>query len=221
MSERVLIIGGGHAAGQCAASLRQKGWSGEIIIAGEEPHPPYQRPPLSKAYLAGDMAADRLFYKPFAFYEKEAIDVRCRERATHIDRTGKSVTFESGLQLDYDWLVLATGARVRKLQCNGAALAGVQYLRTIDDVDALKAQFRPGAEMTIIGAGYIGLEVAASARKCGLNVTVFELADRVMARVTGETVSHFFEDLHRAHGVDLRLQQQIEAFEGDRQVQQV
>lgn len=221
MSERVLIIGGGHAAGQCAASLRQKGWTGEITIAGEEAYPPYQRPPLSKAFLAGELDAERLYLKPRAFYDKQSVALRLGARAVRIDREAKEVHFADGAVEAYDYLVLATGARVRKLSVPGADLEGVGYLRDIADVETLKARFRPGADLAIVGAGYIGLEVAAVAAKRGLKVTVLELADRVMSRVTSPTVSHFFEDLHRANGVDVRLGAALEALEGGDAVEAV
>lgn len=215
MSERVLIIGGGHAAGQCAASLRQKGWAGEIVIAGEEAYPPYQRPPLSKAFLAGELEADRLNFKPLAFYEAQNIELLLGKRAQKIDREARQVHFDDGAALDYDRLVLATGARVRKLDIPGADLWGVGYLRDIADVEALRERFQPGAHLIIVGAGYIGLEVAAVAAKRGLEVTVLEMAGRVMSRVTSPTVSAFFEDMHRTHGVDVRTGVRIEAFEGE------
>ena len=218
MSERVLIIGAGHAGGQCAASLRQKGWEGEIVIAGEEAYPPYQRPPLSKAFLAGDLAAERLFLKPAAFYEEQRIELRHDARAVRIDRDAKSVDFADGSALDYDFLVIAAGARVRKLPVPGADLAGVGYLRDIADVDALRPRVKPGPNLLVVGAGFIGLEVAAVAAKLGANVVVLEAADRVLSRVTGETVSHFFEDLHRGHGVDVRLGASLTGFEGDGEV---
>lgn len=214
MTKRVLIIGGGHAAGQCAASLRQNGWDGEIVIAGEEPHPPYQRPPLSKAYLAGALEAERLFFKPLAFYEKHNVTLETVKRAVKINRSEKIVDFQDGAAINYDYLVIATGARVRRLDCPGAALEGVGYLRSIADVDLLKTHMREGAALAIVGAGYIGLEVAAVAARRGVKVTVLEIADRVLARVTGPTVSSFFEKLHRGNGVDLRLGARLESFEG-------
>ncbi len=218
-TEKVLIIGGGHAAGQCAASLRQKGWRGDIVIAGEEAYPPYQRPPLSKAFLAGELAAERLFLKPAAFYDKERIDLRLGARATRIDRAEKSVAFEDGSAIDYDCLVIATGARVRRLKVPGADLPGVGYLRDIADVDALRPRLGAGADLVIVGAGYIGLEVAAVAAKLGARVTVLEAAGRVMSRVAGETISHFFEDLHRANGVDIRLHAALAGFDGEDRVE--
>lgn len=219
MSERVLIVGAGHAGGQCAASLRQKGWAGDIVIAGEKAYPPYQRPPLSKAFLAGDLAAERLFLKPPAFYEQQNIEVRLGARAERIDREEKTVRFADGSAVDYDVLVLATGTRVRRLNVPGADLPGVGYLRDIADVDAIRPRLRPGARLIVVGAGYIGLEVAAVATKLGVEVTVLEAAGRVLSRVTGATVSRFFEDLHRGHGVDLRLGAALQGFEdaGDRE----
>ena len=213
MSKRVLIVGAGHAGGQCAASLRQKGWDGDIVIAGEEAYPPYQRPPLSKAFLAGDLAAERLFLKPPAFYEQQRIEVRLGARAERIDRAGKAVQFADGSAVGYDVLVLATGTRVRRLNVPGADLPGVGYLRDIADVDAIRPRLRPGARLVVVGAGYIGLEVAAVAAKLGAEVTVLEAAERVLSRVTGETVSRFFEDLHRSYGVDLRLGAALQGFE--------
>ncbi len=215
MSERVVILGGGHGAGQCAASLRQHGWAGEIVIVGEEVAPPYQRPPLSKAYLAGDLAAERLFVKPPAFYEKEEIDLKLGVRGLSIDCNGQAIKLSDGTDLPYSKLVLATGARVRELPIPGADLEGVGYVRTIADIDALRTRFQEGAKLVIVGAGYIGLEVAAVAAKHGLNVTVLEAADRVMARVTCPTVSEFFEKLHRDHGVDIKLNAAVDSFVGD------
>lgn len=220
MTERVLIVGGGHAAGQCAASLRQKGWAGEIVIAGEEPYRPYQRPPLSKAYLAGAMTAERLAFKPEAFYEKENITLRLGWRATEIDRASKRVVFENASSIDYDFLVIATGARVRKLNCPGVDLEGIGYLRSIADTDNLKKDFRKGAALTVVGAGYIGLEVAAVAVKHGLKVTVLEIGERAMARVTSPIISEYFAQLHRRHGVGLRLGAGVTGFAGDRRVRE-
>ena len=212
---KVLIIGGGQGGAQCAATLRQKGWTDEIVIAGDESAAPYQRPPLSKAYLAGDLAGERLSLKPTAFYEKENIELKLGVRATKIDRAGKQVTFDDGTVVAYDKLVLATGARIRKLPIPGADLDGVGYVRSIADVDALKSRFAAGGALAIVGAGYIGLEVAAVAAKHGLKVTVLEAEDRVMARVTSPTVSAFFQRLHGERGVDIRLNAKAKAFKGE------
>ena len=218
MTKRVVIIGGGHSAGQCAVSLRQHGWEGAIEIIGEEVYPPYQRPPLSKAFLAGEMTAERLFLKPEEFYKTQNIDLRVGARVAGVNRVAKSITVNDGGLVDYDYLVFATGADVRKLNITGAELAGIGYVRGIDDVLALQQDFEKGGRLAVIGAGYIGLEVAAVARKHGLEVTICELADRVMARVTSPTVSQFFEGLHRGHGVELRLGVGVDGFDGDGRV---
>lgn len=221
MSERTIIIGAGHAAGQCAASLRRSGWEGEILLIGEEAYPPYQRPPLSKAFLSGDVDADRLLFKPDAFYEKENIDLKLSTAVHDINRERKTVALSSGEEVTYTKLVLATGARVRKLPLPGAELAGVGYLRDIADVDKLREKFKPCARISIIGAGYIGLEVAAVAAKMGLEVTVLEAADRVLSRVTNQTVSEFFQKMHQANGVDIRLNAQVAGFAGNGEVERV
>jgi 3-phenylpropionate/trans-cinnamate dioxygenase ferredoxin reductase component len=214
MNDRVVIIGGGHAAGQCVVSLRMKGWRGEITIIGEELTPPYQRPPLSKAFLAGDLAAERLLFRPEEYYAKENIDLQLGRQAVRLDRAVKKVHLDDGQVLEYSKLVLATGSRVRRINVPGADLEGVSYLRSIADVAALQDKMQPGARLAIIGAGYIGLEVAAVAAKRGLEVMVFEAADRVLERVTSPEVSRFFDQLHRSHGVEIRLGANVEGFTG-------
>ncbi len=211
----VVIIGAGQAGVQAAQSLRQGGHDGPVIMFGDEAAPPYQRPPLSKAYLQGELDADRLYLKPPAFYEKHDIDLRLNVRIAAIDRQAKTVTTEAGDSVSYDRLLLATGAPPRRLTVKGAELAGVHYLRTCADSDALRPVLGGGGRIVIVGAGYIGLEVAASARKAGLDVTVLEMADRVLARVAGEEISAFFDALHRTHGVDLRLGAALDHFDGD------
>ena len=214
MTERAIIIGAGQAGAQAAQSMRQAGFEGEIVLIGEERELPYQRPPLSKSFLQGELDADRLFLRPAAFYEQQRITLRLGERVASIDPAEKTVTTQSGETLPYDSLLLATGAPPRRLVCEGADLEGVHYLRSIADSDALRPALSAGGRIVIVGAGYIGLEVAASARKAGLDVTVFEMADRVLARVAGREVSEFYEKLHRDHGVDLRLGAALDHFEG-------
>lgn len=221
MTDQVLIIGAGHASGQAAATLRQKKFAGKITLIGEEPYYPYQRPPLSKKYLAGELPAERLYFKPASFYDESEIRVILETRVEHIDRAGKFVGTADGSRHDYDKLLIATGARVRKLDVPGANLAGVHYLRNIQDVDAMRSGLRPGANLVVIGAGYIGLEVAAVAAKLGLHVTVVEMADRVMSRVVSAGVSEFYQQEHRAHGVTLMLSSALNGFSGDEQVRQV
>ncbi|MBI1364411.1 MAG: pyridine nucleotide-disulfide oxidoreductase [Alphaproteobacteria bacterium] len=209
-----MIIGAGQAGAQAAASLRQEGFAGAITLLGEETPPPYQRPPLSKAYLMGALEESRLYLRPRDFYEKNAIELRLGARALRIDRAGKAVTLESGEALAYDKLLIATGAPPRRIPVPGADLPGVAYLRTIEDSDALRAVLAGARRLVIVGAGYIGLEVAAAARKAGLEVTILELAPRALSRVACPQVSAFFHDLHRAAGVDLRLETALAGFEG-------
>jgi len=204
MSENVIIAGAGHAAGQVAVSLRQGGFDGKIIMAGEERYLPYQRPPLSKKYLAGELELDRLLIRQQKYYDDHGVDVRLSTRVESVDPQQQSVILSSGDKLDYGRLVIATGSQVRKIDIPGVDLQGVHYLRTIDDVRAMQPDFQAGKNLIVIGAGYIGLEVAAVAVTRGLNVTVREMADRVMNRVVCPEVSAFFEKVHREAGVDIR-----------------
>jgi len=214
MSSKVVIVGAGHAAGQVVASLRQKKYDGKIVLIGDEEHYPYQRPPLSKKFLAGKIPAERLYVKPPAFYDHPDIDVHLNTRITNIDPPGKVVTDSNAQEYGYDDLVIATGARVRKLELPGSGLAGVHYLRNIQDVTALQKDMQSGARLVIVGAGYIGLEVAAVAAGKGLQVTVVEMEARVMSRVVSEQVSNFYQSEHRKHGVDLRLSTGLSGFSG-------
>lgn len=219
MSERAIIIGAGQAGAQAAQSMRQAGFEGEIVMFGDEAEPPYQRPPLSKAYLQGELEAERLYLRPRAFYEQQKIDLRLGVRVAEINRDAKSITTGRGETLGYDKLLIATGAPPRRLTCQGAELPGVYYLRTIADSDKLRPVLSVDGRIVIVGAGYIGLEVAASARKAGLDVTVLEMADRVLARVAGKEISAFYEKLHRDKGVDLRLGAALDHFEGKSRVE--
>jgi 3-phenylpropionate/trans-cinnamate dioxygenase ferredoxin reductase subunit len=212
--ERIVIIGAGQSGVQAAATLRAEGFGGTLTLIGEEPYPPYQRPPLSKAYLAGDFARERLFLKPDTFFAEARCDLRLRIAAISIDRSSKTVRLSDGTALGYDRLLLTTGGRVRKVPVPGADLPGVHYLRGIEDVDALRPHFRAGVRLAVVGGGYIGLEVAAVAVKHGLDVTVVEAAPRVMVRAASLQLSAFYEHEHRAHGVTFQLGAMAEAFEG-------
>ncbi|HBK91639.1 MAG TPA: pyridine nucleotide-disulfide oxidoreductase [Parvularcula sp.] len=214
MSGQAVIIGAGQAGAQGAQSLRAAGYEGRIILLGEEPAAPYQRPPLSKAYLQGTLSADRLALKPEAFYAQNGVDLRLGVKAAAIDRKNARVAIEGGEAIAYDRLLLATGAPPRRLHCPGTELTGVHYLRTIADCEGLRPVLAGARRLVIVGAGYIGLEVAASARKAGREVTVLEAQARVLQRVAGPEISAFFESLHRAHGVDLRLGAALSHFEG-------
>ncbi|NIV17573.1 MAG: FAD-dependent oxidoreductase [Woeseiaceae bacterium] len=214
MSQSVVIVGAGHGAGQVVASLKQHSFVGRIVLVGEEPYLPYQRPPLSKKYLAGEMLPERLYFKPASFYADDNIDIMLDTRVERIDRDLHEVSTSGGQSIAYDKLVIATGSRVRSVGVPGADLAGIHYLRSIGDVDAIRNDIENAASIVIVGAGYIGLEVAAVCRQAGLRVTVVEMAERVMSRVVSEQVSAFYEQLHASHGVDIRLSTGIAAFKG-------
>lgn len=214
MSGQAVIIGAGQAGVQGAQSLRAAGYKGRIVLLGEEPAAPYQRPPLSKAYLQGTLAADRLALKPDAFYAQNDIDLRLGVRAVAVDRANARVEIEGGEAIAYDRLLIATGAPPRRLHCPGTELSGVHYLRTSADCEGLRPVLAGARRLVIAGAGYIGLEVAASARKAGRAVTVLEAQSRVLQRVAGPEISAFFDALHRAQGVDLRLGAMLAGFEG-------
>ena len=214
MSQNIVIVGAGQAGVQAVASLRVEGYSGVLTMIGDEPFAPYQRPPLSKAYLLGTFERDRLFLKPETFYREAACELILGTGVRAIDRAAKTVILSDGRSLGYDMLLLATGTRVRKINCPGAGLAGIHYLRSIADVDRLRPALEKGKRLAIVGGGYIGLEVAAVAAKHGLDVTVFEALERVMARAVSQLVSDFFEQVHRAAGVKLLLNTGVEAFEG-------
>ena len=218
MGSTTVIIGAGHAGGEAAIQLRKAGYEGAITIIGEEPYAPYERPPLSKDLLSGDMALERLFLRPAGYYAEHRIDILTGRRASAIDRERQRVLLQDGEALAYDALIIATGARVRRLPLPGADLPGIHVIRTIDDTLALRPEMKAGARLAVIGGGYIGLEAAAVARKLGLEVTVFEAADRVMARTASPPVSDFYAAYHRAQGVDIRLGQSIKGFAGDSHV---
>jgi len=214
MRNGVVIVGAGQAGAQAAASLRQSGYAGPVTIVGEEAHPPYQRPPLSKAYLSGALARDRLLLRPREFYDANAIRLLTGSPVRAIDRAQRRVALESGESLAYDALMLATGAPPRRLACPGAALAGVHYLRTLDDSDRLRSILSVSGRIIIIGAGYVGLEVAAVARKAGRDVLVVEMAQRPLSRVAPAAISDFYERIHREAGVDFRFGAGVEAIIG-------
>ncbi len=221
MSEKIVIIGAGQAGAQAVQSLRSEGFTGAISMVGDEAWPPYQRPPLSKAYLLGQLERGRLFLKSDAFYQEAGCELLLNTSAMAIDRTGKTVALSDGRKLSYDRLLLTTGGHVRRLRCPGADLPGIFYLKTIADVDALQAAFLPGRKIAIVGAGYIGLEVAAVGAKRGLQVTVFEAMDRVMARAVSPAMSEFFAAEHGKAGVTLTLNTGVEGFEGNGKVERI
>jgi 3-phenylpropionate/trans-cinnamate dioxygenase ferredoxin reductase subunit len=214
-SPGTVIIGAGQGGYQVAASLREYGYQEPITVVGDEPQLPYQRPPLSKAYLLGDTTAERLLLRPQNYYEKHAIEVLTGNRAVAIDRQASKIALASGTAIAYDHLVLATGARNRTLPVEGAELDGVMYLRTIADADEMKARFAAANTIVIAGAGFIGLELAAVASKFGKTVYVVEALARVMSRALMPTMSEFFASAHAAFGVELLLNARMQSIQGN------
>jgi 3-phenylpropionate/trans-cinnamate dioxygenase ferredoxin reductase component len=210
----VLIVGAGHAGFQLAASLRQAGYGGPVFLINDEGHLPYQRPPLSKAYLKGGGGPDSLMFRPDKFYREQNIEL-IAGRAVAVDRGARRLLLASGSPLDYAHLVLATGARNRLLDIPNANLEGVRYLRTLDESEALRQRLASGQRVVVIGAGFIGLEFAATARAKGLEVDVLELGTRVMARAVTAEISEFFQGRHTAAGIRIHLGVQATSIESD------
>jgi 3-phenylpropionate/trans-cinnamate dioxygenase ferredoxin reductase subunit len=221
MISTILIIGGGQAGAQAIDTLRREGFRGRLVLIGDEPELPYQRPPLSKKYLSGEMAADRLPFRHRAFYDEHRVELKLGRRAVRLDPAARQVELADGEQLTYDRLLLCLGAESRQLTCPGAALAGVHYLRGLADVAPIQAGFKPQARVVIIGGGYIGLETAATCRKMSCEVTVLEMADRVMNRVAAPSVSQYFAQEHRAHGINLICDTRVVCLEGQGRVENV
>ena len=203
MPDRIVIVGAGQAAAQACETLRHRGFKGSIVLVGAEACLPYQRPALSKKYLAGDLERDRLLIRHAQHYAEHGVETRLGRRALEIDRPGKRVRLDDGAHLAYDTLLLATGSRPRKVAIPGADLGGVHYVRSIADVDALRLEFKPGRRLVVIGGGYIGLEVAATCRQLGIEVTVLETAERLMKRVVCTEISDFYAAEHTRHGVNV------------------
>ena len=216
----VVVVGAGQAAAQFVEALRRRGYGGAISVFGEEPWLPYQRPPLSKKYLAGGLPVDRLQLRQAAFYAEQKVDLQLGQTVTRLERSARQVRLADGSAHPYDALVLATGSRPRSLPLPGIDLGAVHVLRSIADADALRADAlraldRPAGRAVILGGGYVGLEVAATLRQLGLEVTVLEVAERVMNRVVAEPVSRWYEAEHARRGVDIRLGARPLALEGD------
>ncbi|RNL58270.1 NAD(P)/FAD-dependent oxidoreductase [Zhongshania marina] len=221
MSEHCIIIGASHAAAQLVSSLRQEGWEGKISLIGDEPNLPYHRPPLSKAFFVGEKTEDELLIRAADFYEKNKVDLLLGSRVTVIDRDAKKITLEDGAEISYTKLALTTGARVRKIPFTGSELAGVFYMRDLNDVKQTHKFTGPGKSAVIIGGGYIGLETAASLRKIGMKVTVIEAMSRVLQRVTAPEVSAFYTRVHTEEGVDIRTEAGVDAIVGEKHVEGV
>jgi 3-phenylpropionate/trans-cinnamate dioxygenase ferredoxin reductase subunit len=201
----VLIVGAGHGGAQAALMLRQQKFEGTVALLGDEPEPPYERPPLSKEYFSGEKSFERILIRPHAFWGERNVDLLLNRRVVSIDAAAHEVTLADGSKLGYGKLIWATGGSPRRLACEGHDLKGVHAVRTRADVDAMLGELDSTDRVVVIGGGYIGLEAAAVLSKLGKHVTVLEALDRVLARVAGEALSRFYEAEHRAHGVDVRL----------------
>jgi 3-phenylpropionate/trans-cinnamate dioxygenase ferredoxin reductase subunit len=211
-----VIIGAGQAGATLAETLRKKGYDGAITMIGAEPHPPYQRPPLSKAYLLGDLALERLFLRPGAWYGEHSVTLRVGCTVTALDPAAKTVTLSDGEVLSYDKLALTTGAEPHRLPAKmGGDLAGVYTVRGLADVEAMKPEFIAGRKVLIIGGGYIGLEAAAVAAKLGLKPVLVEMAERILQRVAAPETSAYFRALHARHGVEIVEGVGVEALLGE------
>lgn len=214
----IVVVGAGQAGSSLVSKLRNSGFEGKVTLVGAEPHPPYQRPPLSKKYLLGDMPLDRLYLRPETFYREQNITLRLGLPITKIDPNGRSILLDNEV-VSYDHLALTTGSVPRSLPTAiGGALDGVHVVRDLRDVDAMAPRFDAKARVLIVGGGYIGLEAAAVAATKGLEVTLVEMADRILQRVAAPQTSDFFRNLHQSHGVDIREGVGLERIFGDRTV---
>jgi 3-phenylpropionate/trans-cinnamate dioxygenase ferredoxin reductase subunit len=221
VTSTIVIVGGGQAGAQAVDTLRREGFAGRLILVSEEDELPYQRPPLSKKYLTGEMAADRLPFRHRAFYEQHGVELHLAAHALRLDPKSRSVSLAKGESLVYDRLLLCVGAVARRLTCPGSDLGGIHYLRKIGDATAIRESLREGARVVIVGGGYIGLETAATARELGCSVTVLEMADRVMNRVVASNVSEYFEREHRSHGVKILCNSRVARIAGYAKVESV
>lgn len=214
----VLIVGAGQGGAYAAIQLRQQGFEGSIALIGREAEPPYERPPLSKEYMLGDKAWERLLIRPATFWADKGIDLLLSAEVVSVDPAGRSVDLQDGRTIGFGQLIWATGGDPRPLSCPGSQLAGVHAVRTRKDADAILAELGDVNRVCIVGGGYIGLEAAAVLRKLGKEVTLLEVLPRVLARVAGPQLSEFYEKEHRAHGVDLRTGIGVVAIEGEGRV---
>ena len=216
-----VIVGANLAGGRAAQALRKEGFDGRLILIGAEPDPPYERPPLSKEYLRGEAPKEKLFIVPPAFYDENDIELRLGEEAKRIDVQERAVELDSGERVSFDALLLATGGRARALPIPGVDLEGVYYLRHVGDSESIAAELQEGRRLVVIGAGFIGSEVAASARMKGLDVTMLEIAPVPLERALGRELGGIFAEIHRDHGIDLRTSEGVERFEGAQRVERV
>jgi len=210
----MVIIGAGQGAGQAAASFRQEGYDGEVIILGDEAFPPYQRPPLSKQYLSGELPLEKVYVRPEKFYADKNIELRLNTRVNVIDPEGHTVTTAAGDTISYDKLMIATGSRPRILNTEGSDLGGIHYLRTIADVDGIRNAMTGNINIVIVGGGYIGLEVASVAVTAGNTVSVLEMEERILQRVTTPEMSAYYHQLHEGRGLNILTNTTVSGFKG-------
>jgi 3-phenylpropionate/trans-cinnamate dioxygenase ferredoxin reductase subunit len=220
-NETHIIVGASLAGATAAATLREEGFDGRVVLIGAEEHRPYERPPLSKDYLRGEAGRDKLYVHPDGFYADHDLELRLGSTAVELDTSGRTLTLDDGDRLGYDRLLLATGAEPRRLSIPGAELDGVLYLRSVDDSDALRERLDAGGSVVVVGAGWIGSEVAASARQRGLDVTVIDPLSVPLERVLGAEIGAVYRDIHTDHGVRMLMDTGVAAFEGDRKVERV
>jgi 3-phenylpropionate/trans-cinnamate dioxygenase ferredoxin reductase subunit len=216
-----VIVGASLAGAKAAETLREEGFDGRVVLVGAEAERPYERPPLSKEYLRGEAGRDKVYVHEEAFYAEHDIELRLGTTVTGLDASARQVTLDGGTQLAFDRLLLATGARPRRLDIPGADLAGVHYLRTVGDSDALRDRIGRGGKLVVIGAGWIGAEVAASARQGGVDVAMIDPLSVPLERVLGAELGAVYRDVHAEHGVELLLGTGVEAFDGDGAVERV
>jgi 3-phenylpropionate/trans-cinnamate dioxygenase ferredoxin reductase subunit len=221
MSETFVIVGAGQAGGGAAATLRQEGFEGGVILVGAEPQPPYERPPLSKEYLRGEFSFEQALVQPPGFYDENGIETRLGVRATRVDAVDRVVELEGGERVAYDKLLITTGGRNRHFPIPGLDLEGIYDLRTVADSDRLRAEIAPGRRAVVVGMGFIGSEVAASLRRSGVDVVVVDRNEVPLRRVLGEEVGRVMEGIHRDHGVSMVFEDTVAAFEGAGRVERV
>jgi 3-phenylpropionate/trans-cinnamate dioxygenase ferredoxin reductase subunit len=216
-----VIVGASLAGAKAAETLREEGFDGRVVLVGTEEDRPYERPPLSKDYLRGEAGRDKLYVHPDGFYADHDLELRLGSTAVELDTSGRTLTLDDGDRLGYDRLLLATGAEPRRLSIPGAELDGVLYLRSVDDSDALRERLDAGGSVVVVGAGWIGSEVAASARQRGLDVTVIDPLSVPLERVLGAEIGAVYRDIHTDHGVRMLMDTGVAAFEGDSKVERV
>jgi 3-phenylpropionate/trans-cinnamate dioxygenase ferredoxin reductase component len=221
MTQTCVIVGASHAAAQLAPILRQEGWEGRIVVIGDEPYIPYHRPPLSKTFLSGEKSLDDIYIRPQIVYDKAEIEFLLNTRVEAIDRENRILSLNNGETLVYDKLALTVGSRVRKVDLPGIELKGIYYLRDANDVEQIKSKVKEGKHAVIVGGGYIGLETAAALRKQGMDVTVLEMMERVLQRVTAPEISEFYDRVHKEEGVKICCGVGVSSFTGNTNVEKV